>query len=79
MVGGGYVGVELGSVYASLGSQVTMVEAGARLMAGADQDLVQPLVTRLKGLFKAIHTDTRVKELKELDERVEVELEGEVD
>ena len=79
IIGGGYVGVELGSVYASLGSQVTVVEAGVRLMAGADQDLVQPLLTRLKGLFKAIYTGTRVKELRELEKRVEVELEGEVD
>ena len=79
VIGGGYVGVELGSVYASLGSQVTLVEAGARLMAGADQDLVQPLATRLRGLFKAIYTGTRVKALKELEQRVEVTLEGEVD
>jgi dihydrolipoamide dehydrogenase len=48
-------------------------------MAGADQDLVQPLLTRLKGLFKAIYTGTRVKELRELEKRVDVELEGEVD
>ncbi len=44
VVGGGYVGVELGSVYASLGSRVTLVEAADRLMAGADRDLVQPLL-----------------------------------
>ena len=79
VVGGGYVGVELGSVYASLGSQVTLVEGGERLMAGADADLVQPLLTRLKGLFKAIYTKTRVKNLEELEDRVEIELEGEVD
>jgi dihydrolipoamide dehydrogenase len=79
VVGGGYVGVELGSVYASLGSQVTMVEWQERLMSGADQDLIQPLVTRLKGLFKAIHNKVRVKELQEFDDRVEAVLEGEVD
>jgi dihydrolipoamide dehydrogenase len=79
VVGGGYVGVELGSVYASLGSEVTMVEGGARVMAGADQDLVTPLVARLRGLFKAIHTRTLVKELKELGDGVEVVFEGEVD
>jgi dihydrolipoamide dehydrogenase len=79
VVGGGYVGVELGSVYASLGSRVTMVEAGERLMTGADQDLVQPLLTRLTGLFEAIHTRTGVKELKELEDRVEAVLEGELD
>jgi dihydrolipoamide dehydrogenase len=79
VVGGGYVGVELGSVYASLGSRVTLVEAGERVMAGADRELVQPLVVRLNGLFKAIYPKTRVKEMKELDDRVEVVLEGEVD
>ena len=79
VVGGGYVGVELGSVYASLGSRVTMMEAGERLMAGADKDLVQPLLTRLEGLFEAIYTRTRLKELKELDNRVETVLEGELD
>jgi len=79
VVGGGYVGVELGSVYASLGSRVTMVEWQDRLMSGADQDLVQPLAARLKGLFKAIHNRTRVKEFQEFDDRVEVVLEGEVD
>jgi dihydrolipoamide dehydrogenase len=77
VVGGGYVGVELGSVYASLGSQVTLVEWQERLMSGTDQDLVQPLATRLKDLFKAIHNGTRVKELLELPDRVEVVLEGE--
>ena len=79
VVGGGYVGVELGSVYASLGSQVTMVEGGERLMMGADQDLVQPLIHRLKGLFKAIHTRTQVRQVKEDEDRVEVLLEGEAD
>ena len=79
VVGGGYVGVELGSVYASLGSRVTLVEGGERLMAGADQDLVQLLMVRLNEQFKAIHTKSRVKELKELDDRVEVVFEGEAD
>jgi len=79
VVGGGYVGVEIGSVYASLGSKVTMVENRERLMVGADQDLVQIMVGRLKGLFKAIYTGTRVKELKEVEDRVETVLEGEVD
>lgn len=78
VVGGGYVGVELGSVYASLGSRVTLVEFSERLMAGADADLVQPLVKRLSELFAAIHTQTRVKTLQEYDDRVEVVLEGEV-
>ncbi len=79
VVGGGYVGVELGSVYASLGSQVTLVEGGERVMAGADADLVHPLLVRLKDLFKAIHLKTRLKTLEVLEDRVEIDLEGEVD
>ncbi|GKT08722.1 dihydrolipoyl dehydrogenase [Desulforhabdus sp. TSK] len=76
VVGGGYVGVELGSVYASLGSRVTVVEYADRIMAGADGDLVQPLERRLRELFAAVHTRTRVAALEEKEERVEVTLEG---
>lgn len=79
VVGGGYVGVELGSVYASLGSRVTMVEANDRLMMGADQDLVAFLNRRLGNLFEAIHVDSRIKSLQEFEDRVDVELEGKVD
>jgi dihydrolipoamide dehydrogenase len=79
VVGGGYVGVELGSVYASLGSRVTVVEMAERLMVGADPDLTEPLVKRLEGLFEAIHTRTKVKSLKEQADRVQVTLEGEID
>ena len=79
VVGGGYVGVELGSVYASLGSRVTVVEMDERLMAGADEDLVKPLAARLEELFEAIHTGTRVKSLEEKQDRVDVVLEGQID
>lgn len=76
VVGGGYVGVELGSFYASLGSRVTVVEGNDRLMTGADADLVQPLVRHLSDLFEAVHTKTRVSELVEHEDSVEVALEG---
>jgi len=79
VVGGGYVGAELGSVYATLGSQVTMVEMHDRLMPGADSDLVEPLTKKLESLFHAILYKTRVKSLQEHDDRVEAELEGEAD
>ena len=77
VVGGGYVGVELGSVYATLGSRVTMVEGNKRLMTGADADLAQPLNRRLADLFEAIHLDTRVKGLAERGNEVEATFEGE--
>jgi dihydrolipoamide dehydrogenase len=76
VVGGGYVGVELGSLYASLGSRVTVVENGDRLMIGADSDLVQILSRQLSELFEAIHTRTRVTSLEEREDGVTVTLEG---
>jgi dihydrolipoamide dehydrogenase len=79
VVGGGYVGVELGSFYASIGSRVTVVENNDRLMTGADADLVQPLAHRLSELFEAIHTKTRITSLEEKEDSVEVTFEGAVD
>lgn len=76
VVGGGYVGVELGSVYASLGSRVTMIEGNGRLMPGADADLVQPLAKRLEALFESIHLKTRVKGVEEADGGVKVSFES---
>ncbi len=78
VVGGGYVGLELGSVYASLGSRVTLVESSARLLPGADRDLASPLVRRINESFEAVHTGTRVKSIEERQDRVEVTLEGPV-
>ena len=79
VVGGGYVGVELGSVYAALGSRVTLVEMDERIMAGADQDLVKPLNRKLEGVFHKIHLKCRVKSMEEHEDGVEVALEGDVD
>lgn len=76
VVGGGYVGLELGMVYASLGSQVTLVERADRLLPGADRDLATPLIKRVSELFQGIHTETSVSELREHDDRVEVVLDG---
>jgi dihydrolipoamide dehydrogenase len=79
VIGGGYVGVELGSVYAALGSRVTMVESYERLMRGADPDLVQVLTRRLETVFEKIYCNARVKALEEHDDRIDAMLEGEVD
>jgi len=79
VVGGGYVGVELGSVYASLGSRVTVVEWLDRLMMGADRDLVHVLQRKLEDLFEGIHYKTKVKFLEERGDKVHVTLEGEVE
>ena len=79
VVGGGYVGVEMGSVYGSLGSRVTLVEMTDQLMPGTDQDLVKLLAERLENLFAAIHLNTKVENVEENDSAVNVTLEGEVD
>ena len=63
VVGGGYIGLELGTVYQALGSEVTVVEALPRLLNGADPDLVRPLQLRLQKRFKAIRLDTSVERL----------------
>ncbi len=76
VVGGGYIGLELGSVYAALGSRVTVVELTGGLLPGADPDLVRPLARRLEGTFAAIHLDTKVLAMKESEGGVRVTLEG---
>jgi dihydrolipoamide dehydrogenase len=60
VVGGGYIGVELGSVYAALGTRVTVVEMLPGLLPGADRDLVLPLHKRLEKMFDAILLNTTV-------------------
>lgn len=65
VVGGGYIGLELGSVYRALGSRVTVVEMLSGLLPGADRDLVLPLHKRLEKTFDAILLNTTVKSLKE--------------
>jgi dihydrolipoamide dehydrogenase len=79
VVGGGYIALELGSVYASLGSRVTVIVRSDRLLRGADIDLVNRLSRRLKEIFEAIHFNTRIKSLEERSDRVDVTLEGEID
>jgi dihydrolipoamide dehydrogenase len=79
ILGGGYVGLEMGTVYAALGSRVTVAVRGDRLLRGADPDLVEILIFRLKEIFEAIHFNTRVVSLKERGEGVDVQFEGGID
>jgi dihydrolipoamide dehydrogenase len=79
VVGAGYVGMELGSVYAMLGSGVTLVERAAELLPGTDRDLVRPLERRAREEFEAIHLGTKVIGMTEHDDRVEVNLEADSD
>ena len=57
VVGGGYIGLEMGTVYAALGSRVSVVEMTDGLLPGADRDLVRPLQKRLQGIFEAIYLE----------------------
>ncbi len=76
VVGGGYVGLEMGMVYQALGSRVTLVEMADRLMPRADTDLVKPLAQSVDERFEAVYLNTRVTDLNEDNDRVRVTLEG---
>ena len=77
VVGGGYVGLELGMVYAALGSRITLVELGGHLLPGVDRDLVAPLAKRLQTTFAAQYFHTRVRRAAAAGDRVAVTLETE--
>jgi dihydrolipoamide dehydrogenase len=68
VVGGGYIGLELGTVYQALGSEVTVVEALPRLLNGVDADLVRPLHQRMQRRFTAIKLNTTVAQLETQNE-----------
>jgi dihydrolipoamide dehydrogenase len=72
IIGGGFTGLELGTIYATLGSQVTLAEMGDRLLPTADPDLVTPLERRLESLFASIRLNTRIDALRSADDAVEV-------
>ena len=78
ILGGGYAGLELGTVYAALGSRVSLVELEDSLLAGVDQDLVAPLHRKLNKIFDRIDLKTRVVSMAEKEDGVEVTLEGDI-
>jgi dihydrolipoamide dehydrogenase len=78
VIGGGYIGLELGSVYATLGSKVSVVEMTSGLLPGADRDLVGVLEKRLKKLFAAIMLNTKVVKVVEDGAGIRVTFEGDV-
>ena len=77
VVGGGYIGLEMGSVYAALGTKVTVVEMTAGLLPGADRDLVTVLNRRIEPLMHRILLNTRVTGMKEVSGGVKVEFSAE--
>ena len=76
VIGGGYIGLEMGTVYAELGSRVSVVELTDTLLPGADRDLVKPLQQRLDKLFEKIHLRTKVTKLEDRGESIRVHFEG---
>lgn len=78
VIGGGYIGLELGSVYATLGSKVSVVEMTPGLLPGADRDLVNVLQKRLEKLFAAIMLNTKVMKVAEEKKGIRVTFEGDV-
>jgi dihydrolipoamide dehydrogenase len=76
VVGGGYIGLELGSVYAALGTRVTVVEMLPGLLPGADRDLVLPLYKRLEKMFEGILINTTVASVKDEGNGIRATFEG---
>jgi dihydrolipoamide dehydrogenase len=76
VIGGGYIGLELGSVYATLGSKTTVVEMMPQLLPGADKDLVDVLHKSMEPLFHEILLETKVTEVKEEKNGMKVTIEG---
>jgi len=79
VIGGGYIGLELGTVYAALGSRVSVVEMLPGLLPGADRDLVRILSKQLEKLFHSIMLNTTVAEMEEIKGGIKVKLEGDVE
>jgi len=74
VIGGGYIGLELGQVYAALGSKVSVVEMTDGLLPGVDRDLVQPLARRCEKLFVSVHLKTKLSSLRETGGGIEARL-----
>ena len=76
VIGGGYIGLELGSVYATLGTKVSVVEMTDGLLPGADRDLVRFLAQRVESTFDKVMLSTKVLSMKAKGEAIVVSLEG---
>jgi dihydrolipoamide dehydrogenase len=76
VVGGGYIGLELGTVYAALGTKVTVVEMTSGLLPGADRDLVNILAKRIEAMSEAVLLNTKVVGMKEAKDGISVSFEG---
>jgi len=76
IIGGGYIGLEMGTIYNSMGSEITVVEFMPHLLPGADPDVVKPLLNKLKKEFSSILTGTRVKSIDAQKDMLKVTVES---
>ncbi len=76
VVGGGYIGMELGTVYASLGSKIVMVEALDSVLLGADADLARLVMNYAKKNFKEVRLKTKVGKMSTIGKQIKVEMES---
>lgn len=76
VIGGGYIGVELATIYAALGSKVTLVTQNDRILLCADPDLVRPLAKRLSQVFARVQVNTNVVSMNEVTNGIEANLKG---
>jgi len=75
IIGGGYIGMELGFVYAALGSKIVLAEALDTILAGADADLARPVVANARKAFKEIRLKARVSKMATAGKQIKVEME----
>src|SRR3989441_1640059 len=75
VVGGGYIGMEWGTVYATLGSKVVLVEALETILTGADPDLTRPVMNYAKKAFKEVRLKTKVSKMATSGKQINVEFE----
>jgi len=76
IIGGGIIGLEMGTVYEALGSQVTIVELTDSLIQGCDRDVVRPLQKRMEKRFEHIYLNTKVTKMDATKEGILVSFEG---
>ena len=77
IVGGGYIGMELGTVYATLGSRIVMVEALSQILTGVDADLIRPVKNYAEKMFREIRLNTKVSKMSTSGKQIKVVMEQE--
>jgi dihydrolipoamide dehydrogenase len=77
VIGGGYIGMELSTVYQSLGSEISMVEAAPAILMGADPDLTLPVRRYAEKRFKSVRVNAKVKKMATAGKQVKVIVEHE--